>query len=423
MPESHDPRTAATYVVGITDDLPYAVRAQVSSKPSDLDDSDLASTSQAYFADVPASSTQPPRPEENGFVALGAKEGHGIGRRGVALPNLPPPPRPPVSGTRRPVVALLDSQVRPHEWFRADGELDPFSRDARDEPEGWRPETGSPAAPIELPVDGDDATATHTGHGTFIAGLVRQLAPAARVVSMPMMNEMGIVDDRLVHLALSWVLDRCRRADTEHRPELFVDVVNMSFGHYLRGDKVVPQVDATLTVLRDLGDIGVRVVASAGNRASVRGVLPAAWSPDGWSPEDPDDGHTGLVGVAALDPDGGLAVYSNHGDWVRLAAPGTALVSTLPAVEPVCPWPPKGRVVPEGAEDPNFQRSGFARWSGTSFASAWVSATLVGHLLDDQMGDLGDVTPGAVRSRAARALAATLDEGDVRLWVEPGATG
>ena len=251
MPDPQKPLTPADFVVGVTGDLPYAVRAEATAKVGDLTDSDLASTPQAYFADVPASTSAPPDPAENGFVAAGAKEGHGIGRRGVALVGVEPPPRPNVGqNARRPVVALLDSLVKKHAWLGDGTGTDPFWRDARQEPEGWAPAVGDPPTAIEPPDDGDDATATHTGHGTFIAGLVRQLAPGARVVSVPLMNEEGIVDDRLVLPALQWVLGRCRLAGDEDRPELFVDVVNMSFGHYLRGRREVPDVDDVLTVLR-----------------------------------------------------------------------------------------------------------------------------------------------------------------------------
>ena len=61
----------------------------------------------------------------------------------------------------------------------------------------------------------DDPRSTHAGHGTFLAGLVRQIAPNSRVLSLPVMHRTGVVDDLLAQSALEWVLDRCRLAGDE----------------------------------------------------------------------------------------------------------------------------------------------------------------------------------------------------------------
>ena len=130
------------FVAGVTGKLPYAVRAQEAKdrtgKTAKLTDDDLVKTTQAFVVDAPIDPTREPDPEQSGFVAAGAKEGHGTGRRGVALFGLEAPPRAP-AGARRPVVALVDSLVRPHPWLGNGGESDPFWRDARTGPDGWRP--------------------------------------------------------------------------------------------------------------------------------------------------------------------------------------------------------------------------------------------------------------------------------------------
>ena len=60
--------------------------------------------------------------------------------------------------------------------------------------------------------------------------------------------------------------------------------------------------------------------------------------------------------VAAVDPSGKLASFSNYGPTtVDLAAPGVGIVSTVPT-----------------AIDP----SGFARYDGTSMATPFVSGTV-----------------------------------------------
>ena len=120
------------------------------------------------------------------------------------------------------------------------------------------------------------------------------------------------------------------------------------------------------------------------------------------------------MSVGALDPHGELAAYSNSGDWVLLLAPGTGLISTVPRVSGVagslppvdergCPYP-----------NPNHQARGFARWGGTSFAAAWVSARIAAHLLDDPHGaHLGDLALKTTMARAATALASTQEDIDV----------
>ncbi len=315
------------FVADIVDGRPYAVRADVAvndtGKDSQLTSDDLAKvTAQAYVVDAPMDLTRPPDPNISGFVALAAKEGHGIGREGVALVDtiVPPPREAAAAPSRRPVVVLVDSPVLEHDWLGDGSEGDPFWTDARVGPDAWDPFGDlDPALEFGFAAMGqDDAWATHAGHGTFLAGLVRQIAPEARVLSVPVMRKTGVVDDQLVHSALAWLVDRCTRAQ-DGRPELAVDVVNLSFGQYLRGPKPIPQDDPLLDNIRALGDHGVRVVTSAGNRATDDPVVPAAWALDD---EDQPGAHTALVAVGALDPNGQPARYSNTGAWVRAQCAG-----------------------------------------------------------------------------------------------------
>ena len=154
-------------------------------------------------------------------------------------------------------------------------------------------------------------------------------------------------------------------------------------------------------ILDDLAAEGVRVVASAGNRSTDVPVYPAAFAA-----EQKGSVRTPLVSVGALDPDGTVAPYSNTGDWVTLLAPGTGLVSTAPKVSGVT-WPDP--LVEQAADgpypNPNHLARGFARWGGTSFAAAWVSAKIASHLLDEPHGaGLVDLGVEATHARAERAL-------------------
>lgn len=398
----------------LVDGVPFAVLR------SDFPDGDAVRTRdqlegkpQAYLADTPLHGSLDPRAANEAFTALGAKEGHGISRQAVDLAAhdaLGPPPRLPrsaVSG-RRPVVALLDTEVGFHPWIGADGAddlgNDAFWRDARHLPDGWVPTTDSGSA-LTAPAESGDPALTHSGHGTFIAGLIRQLAPDATVLSLPVMDSEGYADARLVHSALRWVLGRAKAADAgdapgaatrENRSDLAIDVVNLSFGRYLEPDRVPSDVDATRRLIDELGDLGVRVVASAGNRGTTDVVLPAAWS------GEDTDSHVALKAVGALDPNGHPAPYSNHGDWVSTGARGTALLSCLPRFTSAT-WPdPALENVKDLAlhEDPNLQQSTFARWAGTSFAAAIVTGTVAARLGAPGGGDLAPTDRESMNRRA-----------------------
>ncbi len=380
MPETDPPRQSRFRLVDI-DGRPAALnRADVPDDVLTMTALEAEGLKEAYIADVPWNQSMDPLEAREVYRAFGAKEGHGITRQAVDVSDLAPRARRPLSKIgRRPLVALIDTAVAPHPWIGPNGRDDagdPFWRDARHIPNGWDAgdESGSP---IPVPEESLDPEATHSGHGTFITGIIRQLAPDATVLSFPVMDSSGFADGELVRSALRWILDHAQTAETGGASDLAVDVVNISFGRYLDPGRVPPEEDATRTLLEDLATLGVRVVASAGNRGSSLKVLPAAWA----TPDTVEG--IGLKSVGALDPNGKAAPYSNHGAWVLAAARGTALVSCLPAFTDV-PWPPTPRPKPEALalhEDPNLQLTTFARWAGTSFAAAVVTSTIAARLL------------------------------------------
>ncbi|MBL7716241.1 MAG: S8 family serine peptidase [Bdellovibrionales bacterium] len=64
------------------------------------------------------------------------------------------------------------------------------------------------------------------------------------------------------------------------------------------------------------GSLGVAVIASAGNDSTDARVMPCQYD--------------SVICVASHGPDGRLSHFSNHGSFVDLAAPGTAILSTWP---------------------------------------------------------------------------------------------
>jgi hypothetical protein len=335
------------------------------------------------------------------FLGMPAKEGHAGTAREAVTVLVPPPPRSDpqhVPGGRRPVVALIDSGIGPHPWL--DGTAtDSFWTDARANGNGWDgpPETatdqlGGKVSPLL------DELHTHAGHGTFIAGLIRQLAPDARVLSMYAMLGSGVLDEAVVLHALEWLLERVQAASAGGGPETFVDVVNISFGYYEKLPADSRHTARLRQLLNDLGSLGVQVVASAGNDAPKHPAFPAAFA----DPAAGDQPAVPLLSVGALNPDGSRADYSNSDpSWQQLWAPGTAVTSTIP---------PFGMLPVPAVEEynPNNLVGGFAQWGGTSFSAGIVSGLLARALSDGAAGGNGltDVSPQAARLRANQAAKA-----------------
>ena len=287
------------------------------------------------------------------------------------------------------MVAVLDTAVREHPWLGAGSSDDAFWHDARHVEGAWAPD-------FAVPEESRDGRLSHAGHGTFIAGIVRLLAPDAGVLSVPVMHGNGVVEEEQVLHALGWLRERVARAVEGDRPELFVDVVNLSFGRHELDERDPADTASLRAALRELAAFGVQVVASAGNRPVDTPVFPAAFG-------------EALVSVGALDPDGTLAAYTSTGTWVRVKAPGTSLVSTLPRFDPT-DWPRADDLDANGVPigpDPNFQASLVGQWSGTSFAAAWVSGSIAAKLLEQATpGSLADVSPEAAGARVSSALEA-----------------
>lgn len=178
---------------------------------------------------------------------------------------------------------------------------------------------------------GSQETAFTADHATFVTGLVLRQAPGSVVVMR------GALDDHAQ--SDSWSVARAM-ADLASSS---VDIVNFSFG--CATDDGQPPLVLSAAVAA-LGPQTV-VVAAAGNHgASHNGSGPApSW------PAALDN----VIAVGALGSDG-PAPFSPEAPWVDAFAPGVGVASTCV---------------------PDRQGGGlFARWSGTSFASALVTGAI-----------------------------------------------
>jgi len=280
------------------------------------------------------------------------------------------------------VVALLDTGIGTHPWLPRDTWMD-AERDL-----GWSPpQAASLPDPDEQDTNPDaDPVDVFAGHGTFVAGLIRQLAPAARLLSLHCMNGDGVQPGERVVDGLEWLRDRVATGE----PGTFVDVVCLACGYYEPKPSDDGHTIRLAEVLGELGDLGVQVVVAAGNDGADAPTFPAAFAHFAAAESLPD---TPLVAVGAANPDGSRADFSNSGDWVRSWQPGTALVSSLPTSFGASADPAETRQF-----DPFNLVGGFAQWSGSSFA-AGVLAGRLGAALELTRSTIPDVHE---RTRAAR---------------------
>jgi len=196
-----------------------------------------------------------------------------------------------------------------------------------------RPETDQPDE------TGDSILDPVSGHGTFIAGLIKRIAPEATVEVVRVLSTLGEGDDGDIATAIDKV--RVERGD--------VDILSLSFSGYTEDDR--PPIALADAIERFQGAGGV-VVASAGNDATSRVGYPA--------------GLPNVVSVGALGPNG-PAPFTNYGRWVRACAPGMDVVSRFYAHR-------------SRRSTPNLDAikayAGWASWSGTSFSAPIVAGVI-----------------------------------------------
>jgi Subtilase family len=200
------------------------------------------------------------------------------------------------------------------------------------------------------------------GHGTFIAGIIEQLAPGCTIEVRRVIGPLGDAIEDVVANEIKAVVKAVVHDGTLPRPL----ILSLSFGGqapnppgYLR-EAVASAVEA-----------GIPIIASAGNDGVCTPQYPAAFP--------------GVVAVAALGPDG-PPPWTNYGDWVDACAPGTDLVSTFFDRF-------NGDFPTVNSYDPD-RFSGWAEWSGTSFAVPVVVAAVARELVCGRKdgGDLDAVT-------------------------------
>lgn len=226
-----------------------------------------------------------------------------------------------------------------------------FERRRNTRSDGWTdnvtPPRDDPDPDPTLDYDGDGSLDDGAGHGTFVTGVLLQVAPAATVLQYRALDSWGMGN--------TWRLKDCLLAAAADGAR----IINLSLGFDDVDLLGSPALSAALTSLPP----EILVVAAAGNSGSAMPSLPAA--------------HSRCIGVGALKavegPDGAVRLtpcaWSSFGPWVEFSCVGLGVLSTF--VEQV------------GASDTNPA----SIWAGTSFAAPQISG-----LLAVELGRAG--TPG-----------------------------
>lgn len=147
-----------------------------------------------------------------------------------------------------------------------------------------------------LDDDADGTIDEGAGHGTHVAGIVHQVAPAARIMPVRVLDDDGTGSMWEAAEGILWA--------ASHGAQ----VINTSFGtHGSAG--VLKEAVALVT------GQGVLVVGAAGNDGKDRTMYPAA--------------ADGALAVASVGPGDVASTFTNRGRWIDVSAPGETIHSTF----------------------------------------------------------------------------------------------
>jgi subtilisin family serine protease len=240
-----------------------------------------------------------------------------------------------------------------------------------------------------------------SNHGLFAAGLAHAVAPAAEIHLIRVLNQNNKGDLFTLNQAL---FDFIKENAPAQRPEGLLGVtINLSLGIRVPPDEAGFNLPVGVQSLRDILRVAhcarIVVVAAAGNDSANQPQPEPAQLPANWLP---------IIGVAGSNQAGQRGCFSNRGD---LAAPGgdgrpdrhdpTRCVPANDACDNGdCPTAIIGPVLKTN------DNTGFAYWSGSSFAAPMVAGLAA--LVMERGG--GQLSPQEVRRFIECGLASATDD-------------
>jgi subtilisin family serine protease len=209
-----------------------------------------------------------------------------------------------------------------------------------------------------------DGTILHYGgHGTFVAGVIRSMAPGAEIVVKNVFDTAGSA------------------LESDFVPKLSegfgygAEIFHITVASPTRGNLPLMAFEAWMEHLRQ--HKGVVCVVPAGNNEERKPCWPGAFP--------------GIVSVGALSTDWrSRAYFSNYGGPVDVYAPGQNLVNAFATGSYTC------EVDPFKGEVRNF--SGLAQWSGTSFSTPIVTGLIAARMA--RTGESGQEAAAALLAEA-----------------------
>jgi len=223
------------------------------------------------------------------------------------------------------------------------------------------------------PNDEGDETNLAYGHGTHVTGLIALAAPDADIMPVRVLDPEGLGNIWVLSKALAYAVDPDGNPETNDGAR----VINLSLGT-TQVTNLLPEIVAAVTCANGddddddddclgYGPGGAVVVSAAGNSGTRTREYPAA------------ERVRGSLAVAASTITDTLATFSNFGPWVRVAAPGEAISSTIPLGE-YAVWSGTSMATPLAAGEAVLVRAAFPNLNAISVVRRIVAnaATIAG---------------------------------------------
>jgi subtilisin family serine protease len=212
-------------------------------------------------------------------------------------------------------------------------------------------------------IAADGTILSYGGHGTFVAGVIRSMAPGAEIVVKNVFDTGGsaLESDFVPKLSEGFTYG--------------AEIFHVTVASPTRGNLPLMAFEAWLEHLSQ--HKGVVCVVPAGNNNERKPCWPG--------------GFAGILSVGALSTDWrSRAYFSNYGGPVDVYAPGQNLVNAFATGSYTCEVDPfKGEV---------RKFSGLAQWSGTSFSTPIVTGLIAARMA--RTGESGQEAAAALLAQA-----------------------